>query len=135
MQIANIDLVSSVLKRAFTQASSLERNVLVKGIANVFRNDEMRIQESPIDYLIKEFSREYLIKCETRPDSAIVLSLSHRADGCHVLHRVITASELKSPLLINDVLERMRRDLLVQQGPLQQSQIGYFHKKLQLPYF
>ncbi len=95
----------------------------------------MSASESPIDYLIKAFSNEYLIKYETRPDSALVLSLSRRADGGHVLHRVITAAELKSPVLINDVLERMRRDLLVQQGPLQQSQIGYFQKKLHLPYF
>jgi hypothetical protein len=97
--------------------------------------DHMSALESPVDYLIKELSKEYMIKCETRPDSALVLSLSRRTDGCRVLHRVITAAELKSPILINDVLERMRRDLLVLQGPLQHSQIGYFRKKLQLPYF
>lgn len=95
----------------------------------------MSASESPVDYLIKELSKDYIIKCESRPDSALVLTLNRRTDGCHVLHRVITAAELKSPILINDVLERMRRDLLVQQGPLQQNQIGYFRKKLQLPYF
>ena len=95
----------------------------------------MSIQETPVDYLINEFSKEYTVNCATRPDSALVLSLYRRTDGSHVLHRVITASELKSPILINDVLERMRRDLLVREGPLQRNQIGYFHKKLQLPYF
>jgi hypothetical protein len=38
-------------------------------------------------------------------------------------------------VLINDVLERVRRDLLTHQGPLQKSHIGFFHKRLQLPYF
>lgn len=77
----------------------------------------MSAAESPVDYLIKELAKEYRIKSEIRPDSALVLTLSHRTNGCHVLHRVITAEELKSPILINDVLERMRRDLFVQQGP------------------
>ena len=95
----------------------------------------MPIQESPVDYLINELSKEYQITSETRPDFALVLSLRRRTDGTHALHRVISAPELKSPILINEVLERMRRDLLVQQGPLQRNQIGYFHKKLQLPYF
>jgi hypothetical protein len=109
--------------------------LVLKGFQPTSGTDDMSASDSPVDYLIKELAKDYTIKSEFRPDSALVLSLSRRTDGCHVLHRVITAAELKSPVLINDVLERMRRDLFVQQGPLQQSQIGYFRKKLHLAYF
>ncbi|WP_051587411.1 DUF3509 domain-containing protein [Pseudomonas sp. RL] len=95
----------------------------------------MSKQESPIDYLIEVLSKDYRITRELRPDASLVLTLHRRSDDLQVLRRVVTAQEQRNPVLINDVLERVRRDLLAHQGPLQKSHIGYFHKRLQLPYF
>lgn len=91
--------------------------------------------ESPVDYLIEVLSKDYRITREIRPDASLVLSLYRRSDDVRVLRRVVTAQEQRNPVLINDVLERVRRDLLAHQGPLQKDHIGFFHKRLQLPYF
>ena len=91
--------------------------------------------ESPVDYMIEVLSKDYRITREVRPDASLVLSLHRRTDDVQVLRRVVTAQEQRNPVLINDVLERVRRDLLAHDGPLQKSQISYFHKRLQLPYF
>lgn len=95
----------------------------------------MSKQESPIDYLIEVLSRDYRITREFRPDASMVLSLYRRTDDSQVLRRVVTAQEQRNPVLINDVLERVRRDLLTHEGPLRKDHIGFFHKRLQLPYF
>lgn len=91
--------------------------------------------ESPIDYLIEALSKDYRITRKVRPDGSLVLSLYRRSDRKKMLRRVVTVREQRNPVLINDVLERVRRDLLVQQGPLQKSHIGFFHKRLILPYY
>lgn len=91
--------------------------------------------ESPIEYLIEALSNDYRITRKARPDGSLVLSMYRRSDNKKVMQRVVTAREQRNPVLINDVLERVRRDLLVHQGPLQSPQIGFFHKRLILPYY
>lgn len=95
----------------------------------------MSMSESPVDYLIEALSKDYRITRETRPDKSLVLTLHRRTDNVKVLHRVVTPQEQRNPVLINDVLERVRRDLLTHQGPLQKEHTGVFHKRLILPYY
>ena len=95
----------------------------------------MSKSESPVDYLIEALSKDYRITRKARADGSLVLSMRRRTDGVRVLQRVVTVREQRNPLLINDVLERVRRDLLVLEGPLDGAGIGYFHKRLILPYY
>lgn len=91
--------------------------------------------ESPVDYIIEVMSKDYRITREVRADASLVLSLYRRTDNMKVMRRVVTAQELRNPVLINDVLERIRRDLLIQEGPLKKTNIGIFQKRLILPYY
>lgn len=95
----------------------------------------MSNSESPIDYLINVLSKDYRITHKVRPDASLVLSLYRRTDNVKVLRQVVTAREQRDPVLINDVLEQVRRELLLQQGRLQQTHIGFFRKRLILPYY
>ena len=52
--------------------------------------------------------------------------------GKRLVSRAISDQEQSNPLLLNQVLERIRRDLIIDQGPLQIRDSDYFRKRIDL---
>ncbi|MDF5946325.1 DUF3509 domain-containing protein [Pseudomonas aeruginosa] len=71
------------------------------------------------------------VSCEPRPDGALLVTLRNN-QGKRLMSRAISGQEQSSPLLLNQVLERIRRDLIIDQGPLQTRDSDYFRKRIDL---
>ena len=86
--------------------------------------------ENVVEYL-EEHIKDVRVSCEPRPDGALLVTLRNN-QGKRLMSRAISGQEQSSPLLLNQVLERIRRDLIIDQGPLQTRDSDYFRKRIDL---
>ena len=86
--------------------------------------------ENVVEYLEEHF-KDVRVSCEPRPDGALLVTLRNN-QGKRLMSRAISGQEQSSPLLLNQVLERIRRDLIIDQGPLQTRDSDYFRKRIDL---
>lgn len=86
--------------------------------------------ENVVKYLEEHF-KDVRVSCEPRPDGALLVTLRNN-QGKRLMSRAISGQEQSSPLLLNQVLERIRRDLIIDQGPLQTRDSDYFRKRIDL---
>lgn len=70
--------------------------------------------ENVVEYLEEHF-KDVRVSCEPRPDGALLVTLRNN-QGKRLMSRAISGQEQSSPLLLNQVLERIRRDLIIDQG-------------------
>ncbi len=64
--------------------------------------------ENVVEYLEEHF-KDVRVSCEPRPDGALLVTLRNN-QGKRLMSRAISGQEQSSPLLLNQVLERIRRD-------------------------
>lgn len=90
-------------------------------------------QEIAIDHLASQFT-DYQPAFQSRPDGTVLMTLC-AASGENLMSRVIQLHEQKNMVLLNDLIERIRRDLVVLEGPLQQANVDWFLKRIELQTF
>lgn len=77
----------------------------------------LETDENLVEYLEEHF-KDVRVSCQPRPDGALLVTLRND-QGKRLVSRAISGQEQSNPLLLNQVLERIRRDLIIDQGPLQ----------------
>jgi hypothetical protein len=84
--------------------------------------------------LIRLALPEYAISFSNRPDKALLCRF-HSLDGVHLFDRVITRQDLQHQQLLDDLIGRIKRDLILECGPLPEEQVDVFTKRIPLPTF
>lgn len=84
--------------------------------------------------LICQALPEYAISFANRPDRALLCSFRNQA-GTHLFDRVITHQDLQHQPLLDDLIGRIKRDLILECGPLPEEQVDVFTKRIPLPTF
>lgn len=84
--------------------------------------------------LICQALPEYAISFSNRPDKALLCSFRSQA-GVHLFDRVITRQDLQHDQLLDDLIGRIKRDLILECGPLPKEQVDVFTKRIPLPTF
>ncbi|WP_207213168.1 DUF3509 domain-containing protein [Pseudomonas aeruginosa] len=80
--------------------------------------------ENVVEYLEEHF-KDVRVSCEPRPDGALLVTLRNN-QGKRLMSRAISGQEQSSPLLLNQVLERIRRPAShSSQGPGRRRQAAY----------
>lgn len=77
---------------------------------------------------------EYDITFSLRPDKALLCSFRNQF-GSHLFDRVITGQDIKHQQLLDDLIGRIKRDLILEDGPLPEEQVDVFTKRIPLPTF
>lgn len=90
----------------------------------------LETDENLVEYLEEHF-KDVRVSCQPRPDGALLVTLRND-QGKRLVSRAISGQEQSNPLLLNQVLERIRRDLIIDQGPLQIRDSDYFRKRIDL---
>ncbi|MBB4862161.1 hypothetical protein HNP46_000999 [Pseudomonas nitritireducens] len=76
----------------------------------------------------------YTISFSQRPDQGLLCSFRSPA-GAHLFDRVIPRQDLQHQHLLDDLLGRIQRDLILEGGPLPEEQVDVFTKRIPLPTF
>jgi len=97
------------------------------------QRDFERNLESARD-LICQALPEYAISFSERPDKALLCRFQGH-DGSHLFDRVITRQDLQHQQLLDDLIGRIKRDLILECGPLPEEQVEVFTKRIPLPTF
>ncbi|MBD9677786.1 DUF3509 domain-containing protein [Pseudomonas sp. PDM18] len=84
--------------------------------------------------LIRQALPDYAISFSDRPDKALLCHI-HSHDGAHLFDRVITRQDLQHQQLLDDLIGRIKRDLILECGPLPEEQVEVFTKRIPLPTF
>lgn len=90
-------------------------------------------RETAIEHLSHLFS-DYRPQFTTRPDGTLLINLRN-ARGKRLISRVIQQEEQSSAVLLNNLVERIRRDLITVEGPLEQDNVDWFLKRIELQTF
>lgn len=90
-------------------------------------------RETAIEHLSHLFS-DYHPQFTTRPDGTLLINLRN-ARGKRLISRVIQQEEQSSAVLLNNLVERIRRDLMTVEGPLEQDNVDWFLKRIELQTF
>lgn len=90
-------------------------------------------RDTAIEHLSQQF-RDYRPQFSTRPDGTLLISLRNAA-GKRLISRVIQHEEQSSSVLLNDLVERIRRDLMTVEGPLEEVNVEWFLKRIELQTF
>ncbi|MCY1260586.1 hypothetical protein D3C76_759560 [compost metagenome] len=85
------------------------------------------------DYFCQQFS-DYSVELQHRPDGGVLLNLQNE-QGEQVMSRVINNEELRNSVLLNNFVERIRRDLITACGPLEEQDVDWFKKRIELQTF
>jgi len=91
------------------------------------------ISNAAIEYLQNQF-RAYSPQFSYRPDGSVLMDL-HDANGERIALRVLHKEEQENDVLLNSLVERIRRDLITEQGPLQPDNVDWFLKRIELRTF
>ena len=86
-----------------------------------------------IQYLSVQFS-EFRPVFSNRPDGSVLISLRDNADET-LISRVIPREEQRSPEAMLSFVERLHRDLATHDGPLEQDNVVWFLKHIELQTF
>ncbi|MCY1408855.1 hypothetical protein D9M71_241860 [compost metagenome] len=78
--------------------------------------------------------RDYSPQLLRRPDGSLLLVLRNDL-GKQLMSRVIPAEEQSCDVLLNNLVERIRRDLTTLEGPLGQENVDRFLKRIELQTF
>ncbi|MCP8471764.1 DUF3509 domain-containing protein [Pseudomonas sp. ZM24] len=77
---------------------------------------------------------DYRPQFHSRPDGAVLMNLRN-ASGKKLMVRVIQPEEQSSDVLLNNLVERIRRDLMTLEGPLEEDNVDWFLKRIELQTF
>ena len=87
-------------------------------------------RNAAIEHLSHLFS-DYRPQFATRPDGTLLINLRNAA-GKRLISRVIQQEEQSSAVLLNNLVERIRRDLMTVEGPLEEDNVDWFLKRIEL---
>ncbi|MBB4864986.1 hypothetical protein HNP46_003862 [Pseudomonas nitritireducens] len=90
-------------------------------------------QETAIEHLSHLFT-DYRPQFCDRPDGTVLITLRN-ARGKRLMSRVVQQEEQASSVLLNNLVERIRRDLMTIEGPLGQENVDWFLKRIELQTF
>lgn len=90
-------------------------------------------QDIAIRYLQSQF-HAYDPQFSLRPDGSVLIDLRN-ADGERLAMRVLHKEEQESESMLNSLVERIRRDLITEAGPLQPENVDWFLKRIELRTF
>lgn len=94
----------------------------------------MKIDRLPATrYLSRQFAK-FEVEFNSRPDRTLVMTLNSAA-GEQVACRVIRLEELRDAQLLESLINRIRRDLATEDGPLQTSDVEHFKDPVPLQNF
>lgn len=94
----------------------------------------MKIERLPAaQYLSRQFP-EYEVEFSSRPDGNLIMTLSKPA-GEQVTCRVIRPQEHRDAQMLEGLINRIRRDLATEDGPLQETDADHFKDPVQLQNF
>ncbi|MCY1281868.1 hypothetical protein D9M68_155640 [compost metagenome] len=91
------------------------------------------IQSIAAQYLAEELV-DFKVRFQQRPDGALVLELRDQR-GKRLVRRAIDREELCNGEFLRTLVERIRRDLILESGPLQEGQAMQFKHGSELPSF
>lgn len=91
------------------------------------------IQSIAAKYLAEEFF-DFKVRFQQRPDGALVLELRDQ-QGKRLVRRAIDREELCNGAVLQTLVERIRRDLILESGPLREDQALQFKQGSELPSF
>ncbi|MDF3868491.1 DUF3509 domain-containing protein [Pseudomonas denitrificans (nom. rej.)] len=90
-------------------------------------------RDTAIEHLSHLFS-DYRPQFTTRPDGTLLINLRN-ARGKRLISRVIQQEEQSNAVLLNNLVERIRRDLMTVEGPLEEDNVDGFLKRIELQTF
>ena len=90
-------------------------------------------REIAISHLANQFT-DYRPKFRSRPDGTVLMTLCD-GSGENLIRRVIQLHEQNSTVLLNNLVERIRRDLMILEGPLEETNVDWFLKRIELQTF
>ncbi|MFR0690476.1 DUF3509 domain-containing protein [Enterobacterales bacterium AE_CKDN230030158-1A_HGKHYDSX7] len=90
-------------------------------------------RETAIEHLSHQFTH-YRPQFLERPDGTLLINLRN-ASGKRLISRVIQQEEQASAVLLNNLVERIRRDLMTLEGPLEEDNVDWFLKRIELQTF
>lgn len=94
----------------------------------------MKIDRLPAaQYLCRQFE-EFEVEFSSRPDGNLIMTLS-KSPGEQVACRVIRMEEQLDEHLLESLINRIRRDLATEEGPLRTSDADHFKEATQLQSF
>ncbi|MCP8466101.1 DUF3509 domain-containing protein [Pseudomonas sp. ZM23] len=94
----------------------------------------MKIERLPAaQYLRRQFP-EYEVGFSSRPDGNLIMTLSNPA-GEQMTCRVIRPQEQYDARMLENLINRIRRDLATEYGPLQETDADHFKDAVQLQNF
>lgn len=91
------------------------------------------VHNPAIEHLETQF-QDYCPQFLDRPDGSILLKLRNRAGKC-LISRVVQNEEQLNGVLLNNLVERIRRDLVTINGPLEEKDVDWFLKRIELQTF
>lgn len=83
---------------------------------------------------LQQHFRAYNPRFSTRPDGSVLVDL-RGAEGERLVMRVLHKEEQESEILLDNLVERIRRDLLAVEGPLQPENVDSYLKRIELRTF
>lgn len=90
-------------------------------------------RDTAIEHLSHLFS-DYRPQFFNRPDGTLLINLRN-AHGKRLISRVIQPAEQANAVLLNNLAERIRRDLMTLEGPLEEDNVDWFLKRIELQTF
>lgn len=90
-------------------------------------------RDTAIEHLSTLFT-DYRPQFVGRPDGTVLINLRN-ASGKRLMSRVIQQEEQSSAVLLNNLVERIRRDLMTIEGPLEEEDVDWFLKRIELQTF
>jgi len=90
-------------------------------------------RDTVIEHLNHLFS-QYRPQFSTGPDGTLLVSLRNAA-GKRLIARVSQPEEQSSAVLLNNLVKRIRRDLMTVEGPLEERNVAGFLKRIELQTF
>ncbi|QRY77657.1 DUF3509 domain-containing protein [Pseudomonas sp. PDNC002] len=90
-------------------------------------------RDTAIEHLSNLFT-DYRPQFVGRPDGTLLINLRN-ASGKRLMSRVIQQEEQRNGVLLNNLVERIRRDLMTIEGPLEEDNVDWFLKRIELQTF
>jgi hypothetical protein len=90
-------------------------------------------RDTAIEHMSLLFT-DYRPQFFVRPDGTVLINLRNAA-GKRLMSRVIQQEEQTSAVLLNNLVERIRRDLMTIEGPLEEDNVDWFLKRIELQTF
>ncbi|PJI45986.1 MAG: hypothetical protein CTR55_26760 [Pseudomonas sp.] len=94
----------------------------------------MPIDRLPAAQYLSQVFSEFKVSFTARPDGNLIMTLSQN-EGEHIACRVVRLEEQRNEDLLTGLVNRIRRDLATEHGPLQERDADHFKDEVPLQNF